>query len=75
MCIDSRVINKITIKYHFHIPRIDNMLVESCLFFKIYHKSGYHQVMIMLTTKGRSLLRLRTIYMSFYMHLVCSCDS
>ncbi|CAA7399126.1 unnamed protein product [Spirodela intermedia] len=51
MCCDNLAINKITVKYHFSIPELQdlfNMMTRATIFSKIDLHSGYHQVKIRL---------------------------
>nr|GEX92884.1 putative reverse transcriptase domain-containing protein [Tanacetum cinerariifolium] len=65
MCIDHRELNKLTVKNHYPLPRIDDLfdqLQGACPFLKIDFRSCYHQLRVHEDTIPKTTFRTRYIH-------------
>ncbi|GKF52256.1 putative reverse transcriptase domain-containing protein, partial [Tanacetum coccineum] len=68
MCIDYREFNKLTVKNHFPLPRIDDLfdqLQRSQFFSKIDLRSGYHQLRVDEDDIPKTMFRTRYGHFEF----------
>ncbi|GJZ82626.1 putative reverse transcriptase domain-containing protein [Tanacetum coccineum] len=62
MCIDYRELNKLTVKNHYPLPRIDDLLDQlqgSSVYSKINLRSGYHQLKVRDEDISKTAFRTR----------------
>ena len=62
MCVDSRAINKIIIKYRIFISRYDDlfdMMVDPSVFSKINLHSGYYEICILKGDEWKTAFKIK----------------
>ncbi|GKC76670.1 putative reverse transcriptase domain-containing protein [Tanacetum coccineum] len=68
MCIDYRELNKLTVKNHYPLPRIDDLfdqLQGSSVYSKIDLRLGYHQLRVMDEDIPKTAFRIRYRHYEF----------
>lgn len=67
LCIDNKMLNKVTIKNRYPLPRIDDLfdqIKDATIFSKIYLRSGYHQLRIKISNTHK--IAFKTRYGHYY---------